>query len=77
MSGSDEVRDEVRLANLDQLWAETAPRLLAGGDPWAQPMPEQQQVGADLIEEGQAVPTPRVQAMHEGRRRARARRSEP
>ncbi|HMC04396.1 MAG TPA: ATP-dependent DNA ligase, partial [Actinomycetota bacterium] len=28
----------------------------------------------DLVEEGRAIPAARVQAMHEGRRRARARR---
>jgi hypothetical protein len=29
-----------------------------------------------LIEEGRAIPVARVQAMHEGKRRARARRAE-
>jgi bifunctional non-homologous end joining protein LigD len=29
----------------------------------------------DLIEEGHAIPVARVQAMHEGKRRARARRA--
>lgn len=32
------------------------------------------QLGADLVEEGRALPVARVQAMHEGKRRARARR---
>jgi hypothetical protein len=31
---------------------------------------------ADLVEEGAAIPLGRVQAMHEGKRRARARRSD-
>ena len=30
---------------------------------------------ADLVEEGRAIPIARVQAMHEGKRRARARRA--
>lgn len=53
----------------------TAARLLAEGDPWADRMPEPQQLGSDLIEEGRTIPVARVQAMHEGKRRARARRS--
>jgi bifunctional non-homologous end joining protein LigD len=55
----------------------TAPRLLAGGDPWADRMPESQRLGPDLVEEGRGIPVPRVQAMHEGKRRARARRASP
>jgi bifunctional non-homologous end joining protein LigD len=52
----------------------TAPRLLGDGDPWAAGMPEPQALNAELIEEGHAIPVARVQAMHEGKRRARARR---
>ena len=52
----------------------TARRLIAEGDPWAERMPEPQRLGSDLIEEGHAIPLARVQAMHEGKRRARARR---
>jgi hypothetical protein len=37
-------------------------------------MPAPQHLAADLIEEGRAIPGARVQAMHEGKRRARARR---
>jgi len=48
--------------------------LLGDGDPWADRMPEPQRLGADLIEEGRGIPIARVQAMHEGKRRARARR---
>jgi DNA primase len=54
----------------------TAPPLLAGSAPWAGQMPGPQSLGADLIEEGRAIPIARVQAMHEGKRRARARRNE-
>jgi bifunctional non-homologous end joining protein LigD len=52
----------------------TAARLLADGDPWAAQMPVPQQLSPALIEEGHAIPVARVQAMHEGKRRARARR---
>jgi bifunctional non-homologous end joining protein LigD len=51
----------------------TAPRLIVEGDPWAEQMPQPQRLGPDLIEEGHAIPIARVQAMHEGKRRARAR----
>jgi DNA ligase D len=53
----------------------TAARLVAEGDPWAGSMPEPQRLSAELIEEGRAIPGARVQAMHEGKRRARARRA--
>jgi bifunctional non-homologous end joining protein LigD len=52
----------------------TAVRALDGRDPWAELMPEPQPLPADLVEEGRAIPGARVQAMHEGKRRARARR---
>jgi DNA primase len=54
----------------------TAARLIAHGDPWANQMPQPQQLNSDLIEEGRLIPVARVQAMHEGKRRARARRNE-
>ncbi|MCW2945943.1 MAG: ATP-dependent ligase [Actinoallomurus sp.] len=54
----------------------TAARLIADGDPWADQMPGPQRLDSDLIEEGRAIPAARVQAMHEGKRRARARRSD-
>jgi DNA ligase D-like protein (predicted polymerase) len=47
---------------------------LGDGDPWAARMPAPQQLSGDLVEEGRAIPVARVQAMHEGKRRARARR---
>jgi bifunctional non-homologous end joining protein LigD len=52
----------------------TAARLVADRDPWVDQMPEPQQLNAGLIEEGRTIPVGRVQAMHEGKRRARARR---
>ena len=53
----------------------TAARLIAERDSWAGQMPEPQRLSAALIEEGHAIPIARVQAMHEGKRRARARRA--
>jgi bifunctional non-homologous end joining protein LigD len=46
----------------------------AGGDAWAGQMPAPQRLSEELVEEGRAIPIARVQAMHEGKRRARARR---
>lgn len=53
----------------------TAPGLLKDADPWAEAMPAPQRLPADLVEEGHTIPIARVQAMHEGKRRARARRN--
>jgi DNA ligase D-like protein (predicted polymerase) len=53
----------------------TASQLLGARNPWAEEMPAPQSLAADLIEEGHAIPAGRVQAMHEGKRRARQRRS--
>jgi DNA ligase D len=50
----------------------TALPLLGKRDPWAEGMPSPQALPADLVEEGHAIPVARVQAMHEGKRRARA-----
>ena len=51
----------------------TALEQLGDGDPWAAQMPAPQSLPAALIEEGHAIPVARVQAMHEGKRRKRAR----
>jgi DNA ligase D len=40
---------------------------------WAARMAQPQALPADLLEEGRAIPVARVQAMHEGKRRKRAR----
>jgi DNA primase len=53
----------------------TAARQLGDGDAWAELMPPPQALSVSLIEEGASIPGGRVQAMHEGRRRARERRS--
>jgi bifunctional non-homologous end joining protein LigD len=52
----------------------TALQHLGKRDPWAAHMPSPQRLGSDLVEEGHAIPVARVQAMHEGKRRRRARR---
>ena len=56
------------------LTVRTAVRLIERADRWAALMPEPRRLAADLIDEGRAIPPARVQALHEGRRRARARR---
>ena len=52
----------------------TAHALLGDGDPWAAALPEPQDLPADVVAEGHTIPIARVQAMHEGKRRARAKR---
>ncbi|VFA97185.1 Putative DNA ligase-like protein Rv0938/MT0965 [Nocardia cyriacigeorgica] len=54
----------------------TVPDLIGDTDPWQSEMPAPQELPRDLIEEGHTIPVARVQAMHEGKRRARARREE-
>jgi DNA ligase D len=54
----------------------TAPELLGDRDPWRDAMPKPQKLDAGLVEEGHTIPIARVQAMHEGKRRARAKRAD-
>ena len=49
----------------------TAVRQLGEDDRWAARMPPPQRLSTELLEEGRAIPVARVQAMHEGKRRAR------
>jgi DNA ligase D-like protein (predicted polymerase) len=52
----------------------TAVGLLDGADPWTEQMPAPQALPDTLVEEGHALgPPARVEAMHEGKRRRRAR----
>jgi DNA ligase D-like protein (predicted polymerase) len=53
----------------------TAVAAAGGRDPWAEALPEAQSLDPGLVEEGRSIPIARVQAMHEGKRRARARRT--
>jgi bifunctional non-homologous end joining protein LigD len=71
----------VRWSDLDRVspaefTLRTAVPLLAGADPWAEAMPAPGPLPEDLLAEGHAIPIARVQAMHEGKRRARARRQQ-
>ncbi len=54
----------------------TAAGLLGGRDAWAASLPRSQRLPGDLVAEGHAIPVARVAAMHEGKRRARARRGQ-
>ena len=66
--------DELDRVHPADFTVRTVPGLLGDGDPWAALMPPPQRLSPDLIAEGHAIPVARVQAMHEGKRRARARR---
>jgi bifunctional non-homologous end joining protein LigD len=49
--------------------------LITERNSWAALLPPPQRLAADLVAEGHEIPIARVQAMHEGKRRARARRA--
>jgi DNA primase len=51
----------------------TALDVLGDRDPWAEHMPAPQHITDELVAEGHAIPVGRVHAMHEGKRRKRAR----
>ncbi|GAA2476536.1 DNA polymerase domain-containing protein [Winogradskya humida] len=53
----------------------STPAILADTDPWSDSMPAPQQLDSGLVAEGHTIPVARVAAMHEGKRRARAKRS--
>jgi bifunctional non-homologous end joining protein LigD len=65
--------DELDAVEPRDLTIRTALDRLGGADPWAEAMPAPQALPAVLLEEGSAIPVARVQAMHEGKRRKRAR----
>ena len=54
----------------------TAVAQLGDADRWAAQLPAPQSLPEDLLEEGRAIPIARVIAMHEGKRRKRAREAE-
>jgi DNA ligase D-like protein (predicted polymerase) len=66
--------DELDRVTPAEFTVRTAAGLLGDRDTWADQMPEPRPLPTDLIEEGRTIPIARVQAMHEGKRRARARR---
>jgi len=49
----------------------TALQQLGNRNPWVEQMVQLQRLPETLVEEGRAIPVARVQAMHEGKRRAR------
>jgi DNA ligase D-like protein (predicted polymerase) len=51
----------------------TAPTLIGDGDPWAAALPAPQELPGELVDHGHTIPVARVAAMHEGKRRKRAR----
>lgn len=63
-------------ANPSDFTVHTAIDALGGRDPWAASMSQPQRLPSDLIEQGRSIPVARVAAMHEGKRRAKARRSQ-
>ena len=64
--------DDLDAAEPGDFTIHTALDLLGSTDRWADMLPDPQHVPDDLVAEGEAIPTPRVQAMHEGKRRKRA-----
>ena len=54
----------------------TVPERIGDTDPWTALMPDPQVLDPGLVEEGHTIPVARVAAMHEGKRRARARRED-
>jgi bifunctional non-homologous end joining protein LigD len=67
--------DELDDATPAAFTVHSAREKLGGRDPWAENMPPPQRIPADLIAEGHEIPVHRVAAMHEGKRRARERRT--
>jgi len=68
--------DQLAEARPADFTVRNAAGLLAGRDAWAGMLPAPQWLPADLVAEGHGIPIGRVAAMHEGKRRARARRDE-
>lgn len=66
--------DDLDKVTPEDFTVRNATALLADSNPWAELMPAPQPVAPVLVEEGHEIPVARVQAMHEGKRRARARR---
>jgi DNA primase len=64
--------DRIEHVTPGEFTVHTALGLLGDGDPWAELMPPAQRLSDELLAEGHGIPIARVQAMHEGKRRARA-----
>jgi len=67
--------DDLDSATPGDFTVRSVPGLLDGHVAWAGELPAPQVLPAALVEEGRAIPVARVHAMHEGKRRARARRA--
>ena len=67
--------DDIDAVTPSDFTIRTAVGVLGDRDPWKERMPAPQRLPPDLVEEGHAIPIARVQAMHEGKRRARSRRT--
>ena len=65
--------DELDSVKPGDFTLKTALERLGDDDPWAETMPSPQKLPTELVEEGHTIPIARVQAMHEGKRRKRAR----
>jgi bifunctional non-homologous end joining protein LigD len=64
--------DEVGRVSPGDFTIHNAAQLAAERPPWLDLLPKAQRLPARLVDAGAAIPLGRVQAMHEGRRRARA-----
>jgi DNA primase len=65
--------DELDRVSPQDFTVHTAPTMLEKRPGWSELLPAPQGVSHELVEEGHSIPVARVQAMHEGKRRARAR----
>jgi len=66
--------DDLEGASPADFTISTVAGLIGDTNPWTTLMPPPQTLDAGLVEEGHTIPIARVAAMHEGKRRARARR---
>src|SRR4029077_8816473 len=67
--------DELERVSPADFTVHSAPARLGHRDPWLVERPAPQTLSTDLVAEGHAIPIARVQAMHEGKRRARSQRN--